>query len=770
MNKTPPELQYLDPLSGDVLAFHPDERGAEGDGVWQAGEGRVWPQIDGIAFLRAGRESMATEAVALLRRGERTEALALLLTDVDDFAANAPERVAAMAVANDVATRQCSAVQAMRRLAFGAVADYFAMRPSTPTFVSGIELLANHVDDHRPVIELACGLGHFLSHLARHGVGCAGCDVTFSKLWLGRRFLLPVHVPLVCADISGGHTFAATCRSDVTVFCHDAFYFLPDKPRAARRLEALAGAGGQVLLGHVHLVGHDHAGIGGELLDAEGYARLFSSASHVYEDAALVRAWSTRSEAVPVAAESLSGREAMAMATGRTKGRSPMSALRLEPPNELLYPNPLLKADARGRLHPDWPSTAFAREYAEADYLGGSGAPEPAALPRRAIDIDVDEQIGRVCLPGPFVSLATVPLRWALVGCGWVARDHVLPGFAHAPSARLAAICDTDAARLTSCLGSDARPARYTDHRTMLENEDIDAVYIATPNHLHAGICIDAAAAGCDVLCEKPVASTLGDARAMLAACRGTGVTYATAFDQRFHEAHHVLRQSVREGRLGLITQARVHYACHVDAAWRASADDTDNWRLDRARAGGGAVIDLAPHAIDLLAYLLGDEPCALDLRLQPRMGSAPDEVDAGGILSIEFSRHSLATVHVSYQTPEFLPRRDIELIGTVGGARAMDTMGQTPGGRIEWRYRNGNRTETFADEPALSPFARQLEAFSAARLKKRTWPYEPTRDLAHFALLLDALERAEAEDDARRGEHVAATGSSPSAVATESA
>ena len=232
----------------------------------------------------------------------------------------------------------------------------------------------------------------------------------------------------------------------------------------------------------------------------------------------------------------------------------------------------------------------------------------------------------------------------------------------------------------------------------------------------------------------------------MLAACARAGVVYATAFDQRFHEAHHVLRRAVLDGRLGLVTQARVHYACHVDADWRANADDTDNWRLDRARAGGGAVIDLAPHAIDLLAHLLGDEPCALDVRLQSRMGGPADGVDAGGLLSLAFARGTLASAHVSYQTPEYLPRREIELIGTEGGARAIDTMGQTPGGRIEWRRPDGVRVETFPDADALSPFARQLEAFSARRRAGREWPFGAARDLAHFELLIDAVGRAEAD------------------------
>ena len=252
-------------------------------------------------------------------------------------------------------------------------------------------------------------------------------------------------------------------------------------------------------------------------------------------------------------------------------------------------------------------------------------------------------QTARLALPAAYVEIAKLPLRWAIVGCGWVARDYVV-----------------------------------------------------------------------------------------------------SAFDQRFHEAHHVLREAVREGKLGQITQARIHYACQVDASWQPGVLDTDNWRLDRRRAGGGAVIDLAPHALDLLAFVLDDEPHELGVKLQERLLGVVDEVDAGGVLSVSFSGGSLASIHVSYQCPEFPPRREIELIGTRGGARAVDTMGQIPGGRIEWRKPEDVDVENFSTDVALSPFARQIEAFSATRIRRQPWPFLPSRDLAHFNLLLDSLKQAE--------------------------
>ena len=753
-----PPLTFVDPQSGAPLSFRGMDDDASADGVWQAEEGGAWPQLDGIAYLRAGREELAGEAVELLRSDRREEALALLLTDTDAFAPAAPDRRTALGVVRDVRSGDCPAIEAMRRLGFGPVADYFAVRPSTPTFVSGLELLARHVESGDHVVELACGLGHFLNHLSRHGVRCAGSDVTFSKLWLGRRFLVPTSVPLVCADIVAGDTFVLRGPARATVLCHDAFYFLPDKARAARRLESLAGTSGKVLLGHVHLAGFDHGGIAGELSSAEGYARLFKSIIEVHEDAALVRDHASGRATSGVPPHALDGCEAMALVAGRTSGGTPLAALRHAPPGELLYANPLLTPDSQGVLRARWPSEAFSREYRDAGPLGGTAALEPGAMPCAAERLSPGQRTRRIGLPADFVRVANAPLRWAIAGCGWVTRDYVAPAFADTPSARLVALCDTDPSTFEDIVpagnaGDGARgPRGYTDHRAMLREQNLDSLYIATPNDAHATLCIDAARAGLDVMCEKPIAATLADAQAMLGACESAGVVYATAFDQRFHEAHQRLRDGVRDGSLGPVAQARVHYACQVDADWRPGGRDIDNWRLDRARAGGGAVIDLAPHAIDLLSFVLDDEPLAVDVRLQPRLLGTPSDVDAGGVLGVEFSRGCLASVHVSYQCPEFLPRREIELIGTTGGAIAIETMGQTPGGRIDWRRAEGTRTETFSRAPALSPFARQIEAFSAARLQDRPWPFTPARDLAHFAMLLDAIDRSAYVVDGARG------------------
>jgi len=325
-------------------------------------------------------------------------------------------------------------------------------------------------------------------------------------------------------------------------------------------------------------------------------------------------------------------------------------------------------------------------------------------------------------------------LGWGLVGCGWVAADYGAPAIAGSGNGRLVAVHDPDARAMGRVAGGPddgPAPRRHATLEALLADDAVQAVYVATPNHVHAPVVIACARAGKHVLCEKPMATTLADARAMVGACAEAGVAYATAFDQRFHAAHRKLRSLVAEGALGVVAQARIHYACWLPADWAA-----DNWRVDPRRAGGGALIDLAPHGVDLLEVLLGDEWSELTALLQRKVHTYP--VDDGAVLAGRFRGGALATIHVAYNCPDLYPRRTLELIGTRAMAVAVDTMGQTPGGKLTLidaeTGAGADATPPLDDD--RSPFAAQAEAFARSILAGEDYPYPAGRDLRTFALL----------------------------------
>ena len=330
--------------------------------------------------------------------------------------------------------------------------------------------------------------------------------------------------------------------------------------------------------------------------------------------------------------------------------------------------------------------------------------------------------------------MPTGTVGWGIAGCGWVARDYGAPAIAAGGNGRLLALYDPDPASLRSVAAGDRDVVRETSLAAFLRTPGLDAVYVAAPNHVHRGLVEAAAAAGCAVLCEKPMALDAADARAMVEACDRHGVFYATAFDQRFHAAHRHAAGMIAEGAIGRPAALRIVYACWVGSSW-----SDDNWRIDPARAGGGALFDLAPHGLDLASMLLGEEIETAHVLGQHRVqdyARAAGGVDDGAIVAARTAAGVLVQLHVAYNCPEFLPRRRLEIVGDRGQVTLTDTMGQTPGGSLMLQTADGPAREITVPGIERSPFAAQVEAFADHLLGVGRFGFTPSQDLHTMTLL----------------------------------
>jgi predicted dehydrogenase len=324
-------------------------------------------------------------------------------------------------------------------------------------------------------------------------------------------------------------------------------------------------------------------------------------------------------------------------------------------------------------------------------------------------------------------------LNWGVAGFGWVARDFAVPGL-RAAGGRLAAVADPDPAARRRAAGQGARAHAGLD--ALLADPEVAAVYVATPNHLHRPAVEAAAAAGKPVLCEKPMAATLADAEAMAETVARAGIRYGTAFDQRHHPAHALMRDLIAEGCIGTVTSIRIAYACWVGPGFAA-----DNWRADPARAGGGALMDLAPHGLDLVDHLLGESVSEVAALTQNRV--QPYAVDDGAVLIGRTASGVLVQLHVAYNCPEALPRRRLEVLGTRGQLTASRTMGQSPGGTLELTDgRLGLSRRLDVPDADASPFARQMAAFARWIATGEGRDFDLARDL-HTMRLLDRAYRS---------------------------
>ena len=732
-----------DPFSGKPLRFRSGSERPD-FGIWQDDmSGTQWPVALGIPYLRASRADLSEDVSHLIASGDNMEALARLLEDTDIFAPQKPAisdcRILAGKLLDGDAS--LSGREMMEALQFGPVADYFALRGSAPTFFSGIGLMKAGHADQRLVIEVACGAGHFLYWMQRNAINAIGIDTVFSKLCLASSFLGIASAQLICAEVGAGARLPLVPTKPATVFCHDAFYFFENKTEVLADFRRLASQDGSVLIGHAHLASADHGAVSGFPVQLDEYRGLAEGSAHFFDDRSLARVGALGGRPCR---DILENSEAISFVEGPILNELPAGVW---PAGEYLHQPLTLHWDTdKQTTRMEWPSPAFAAEYADADYLQTSEDPS-LTLPALA-DASESPLHPGLCMPAPFFRLGCRPLRWGIVGGGWIAADYFAPAFEWLPHADLVALAEPNAERRAAL--QQVRPIRtYSDWASMFKAETLDAVYIATPNHTHAELIKAAADRDIRVLCEKPLATNLADLKIIQAASKAVPEQFQTAFDQRYHPAHGFIAQKIAAGALGTITQMRIHYACWVGNDW-GKVSATDNWRIDRKRAGGGAGFDLLPHCIDLVTVLLKDSVEDDNLIYQHRVHPYAKEqksVDDGALLSIRTSRGILVSVHVAYNCPEDQPRRRIEISGTQGCLEAVNTMGQDPGGQVCMQIDGKTTTTVFPDHPIRGPFVRQLDALSRVWLYDREPPFPFANDLAAAANLIRIDNQATASN-----------------------
>jgi predicted dehydrogenase len=202
--------------------------------------------------------------------------------------------------------------------------------------------------------------------------------------------------------------------------------------------------------------------------------------------------------------------------------------------------------------------------------------------------------------------MTSATLRVGVIGVGGAGRAHIR-GFKALPDAEVVAIADTNPAVLATVGDEYAIADRYTDYIDLLDRNDIDAISTATPNFLHEPVVINALERGKHALTEKPLAHTLEAAERMVAAARQYGRVLHMVFNQRHYEDVATLKRFVDDGHVGQVYHAKAHWMR------RQGIPGAGNWFSQQALSGGGPLIDLGVHVLDIALYLMG-EPRALSV------------------------------------------------------------------------------------------------------------------------------------------------------------
>jgi 1,5-anhydro-D-fructose reductase (1,5-anhydro-D-mannitol-forming) len=292
-------------------------------------------------------------------------------------------------------------------------------------------------------------------------------------------------------------------------------------------------------------------------------------------------------------------------------------------------------------------------------------------------------------------------VRWGLIGASTIAAEHMINAIRE-NGGEVMSVMSTKADRGAKYAEQHGIARATTSLENLVGSNDVDAVYVSTTNELHRDQVFAAAGARKHVLCEKPLALTLVDARAMVAECRKRGVVMGTNHHLRNAATHRAMREAIKQERIGRPLFARVFHSVYLPAHLRG-------WRLERPEAGGGVVLDITVHDADTLRFVLDDEPrSVISMTSHGGMGRAGLEDGAMGV--IRFSNGLLAQFHDGFTTK--FATTGFEVHGDAGSLIGRDCMTQAPKGDVLLRTSAGEETLKLDHE---NLYARSIRLFHEA-------------------------------------------------------
>jgi len=334
-------------------------------------------------------------------------------------------------------------------------------------------------------------------------------------------------------------------------------------------------------------------------------------------------------------------------------------------------------------------------------------------------------------------------IRWGVIGSGGIARRRTIPeGIVAAGNAELSTVFDVDIeANAAVATEFGARSAGSIDE---LLGEDIHAVYVATPVHLHFEHAAACAKAGKHLLCEKPLGMSPGEAEQMIADCVRHGVQLGAAFMMRFHAQHQAALKIIQEGRLGAPAYARAQLSC-----WYPPMEGA--WRQDPKLGGGGSLIDMGGHCIDLLEMFFG-RVTRVSCFVNNTVQAYASEDSAVALLA--FENGAIATVDAFFCIPDASSKNALELYGSKGSILAKGTLGQGEVGEMTAFLEDSDaayeaqQTRSGGEGLAIDPtpvnmYRAEIEAFSQALLDGTPPPVGPEAGLRSQQVLTACYDSA---------------------------
>lgn len=336
-------------------------------------------------------------------------------------------------------------------------------------------------------------------------------------------------------------------------------------------------------------------------------------------------------------------------------------------------------------------------------------------------------------------------IRWGILGAGGIADRRTMPGMQLAEHAEIVAVMQPDLAVAERLKEKYGAKRAYSDEIGLVSDPEIDAVYIASPVACHARQAKLAADFGKHILLEKPLALTVQEAQEIVDYCREKDVRIAAGLMMRFGSYVQAMKKAISEGKIGDVVSCFAHFTC-----WYP--DIAGAWRQTKASGGGGALMDMGVHCIDLIRYITGQE--VRQVAAMHDTLSFGYEVEDSSTVLMRLENGALATVQSNFNIPDEAALWRLEFFGTRGRLAGNGVLGQEDGGSVDALFmedagsydaqqnREFKAARTELDVELGNAYTREVESFCLSLLEKR--PLEvPAEEAVVAQRIIEAAYRS---------------------------
>lgn len=266
-------------------------------------------------------------------------------------------------------------------------------------------------------------------------------------------------------------------------------------------------------------------------------------------------------------------------------------------------------------------------------------------------------------------------LRWGVIGAGGIADRRTIPGMMKANNAELIAVMEINMELAEKLRAKWNAKRAYDNEADLLADPEIDAVYIASPVGLHARQAKMAADAGKHILIEKPLAMTSEEGQEVIDYCEKKGVKIAAGLMMRFGAYVQAMKKAVAEGKIGKAVSGYSQFTC-----WYP--DMPGNWRQTKKLGGGGSMMDMGVHCIDLMQYIIGSK--VIEVAAFNDTLTFHYEVEDSSMVLLRLENGCQCVVQSNFNIPDEAAKWRIELFGDEGRLIGENVIGQVDGGTLD--------------------------------------------------------------------------------------